>query len=204
MYEIGLPWVWHLPGVLPHGRTSCFQEAVELAGERCGREGGHHWCWVVGEFGTVGALNDLLNLQTACLGLISGTKIELRAKPCNEHSKWVIVLGAAGAVGQFGVQVAKLCGFRVLASCSPSNDELVKSIGADATFDYKISLADQLKKIKLVTGGTFSKVFDSSAMATENGLAVLSVSTDTEPKIFATTNDWSVLFFETPVAELSC
>jgi NADPH:quinone reductase-like Zn-dependent oxidoreductase len=124
------------------------------------------------------------------LGLISGTKIELVAKQCNEHSKWIVILGAAGAVGQFSVQVAKLCGFKVLASCSPKNGEFVKSIGADETFDYKIPLEEQIKEVGRVTGGKFSKVYDCSAMATETGMAALGTSIDTEPRIFATTNDW--------------
>jgi NADPH:quinone reductase-like Zn-dependent oxidoreductase len=117
-------------------------------------------------------------------------KIELAPKPRDDHSKWIIVLGAAGGVGQFSVQVAKLCGFKVLASCSPSNDELVKGLGADATFSYKISLEEQIQEIGRVTGGRFSKVYDCSAMAAETGMAALATSTDNEPRIFATTNDW--------------
>jgi NADPH:quinone reductase-like Zn-dependent oxidoreductase len=44
-------------------------------------------------------------LETATLALISGLKIELTEKKCDESSEWVVVMGAAGAVGQFGVQV---------------------------------------------------------------------------------------------------
>jgi NADPH:quinone reductase-like Zn-dependent oxidoreductase len=44
-------------------------------------------------------------LETAALALIGGLKIELTEKKCNESSEWVVVMGAAGAVGQFGVQV---------------------------------------------------------------------------------------------------
>jgi NADPH:quinone reductase-like Zn-dependent oxidoreductase len=44
-------------------------------------------------------------LETAALALISGLKIELVEKKCDESSEWVVVMGAAGAVGQFGVQV---------------------------------------------------------------------------------------------------
>jgi NADPH:quinone reductase-like Zn-dependent oxidoreductase len=107
-------------------------------------------------------------------------------------SKWVIILGAAGGVGQFSVQVAKLCGYKVLASCSPSNDSLVKSLGADATFNYKIPLEEQIKEIGRVTGGKFSKVYDASGMAAETGMAALATSTEPadEARIFATTNDW--------------
>jgi hypothetical protein len=44
-------------------------------------------------------------VETAALALISGLKIELTEKKSDESSEWVIVMGAAGAVGQFGVQV---------------------------------------------------------------------------------------------------
>ena len=124
------------------------------------------------------------------MGLISGTEVELIARPCDENSTLVLILGAAGAVGQFSVQVAKLCNLRALASCSSSNDEFVKRTSADATFDYKLPLAEQLNEIGRVTAGNFSKVFDCSAMAAETGLAALTKSTGTEPRIFATNNDW--------------
>lgn len=108
-----------------------------------------------------------------------------------ENSEWVIILGAAGAVGQFSVQVAKLCGFKVLASCSPSNDDFVKGIGADATFDYKVPLQEQIEEIGRVTGGRFSRVYDCSAFATETGMAALATaSLEKGTKLFATTNDW--------------
>jgi len=43
--------------------------------------------------------------KTACLGLISGTKIELKPKKVDEGSEWIVILGAAGAVGSYAVQV---------------------------------------------------------------------------------------------------
>lgn len=43
--------------------------------------------------------------QTAALGVIIGTKIELKAQESSNGSPWLIVLGAAGGVGQFAVQV---------------------------------------------------------------------------------------------------
>lgn len=46
--------------------------------------------------------------QTAALGVISGTKVELKAQESSSESPWLIVLGAAGGVGQFAVQVRLL------------------------------------------------------------------------------------------------
>ncbi len=42
-------------------------------------------------------------MQTACLGLISGANIEFEKKETGDE--WVIILGAAGSVGQYAVQV---------------------------------------------------------------------------------------------------
>ncbi|KFZ15866.1 hypothetical protein V502_05379 [Pseudogymnoascus sp. VKM F-4520 (FW-2644)] len=100
---------------------------------------------------------------------------------------------AAEGVGQFSVQIAKLCGFKVLAFCAPTNNELVKSLGADGIVDHRLPLEEQLREVHNITSGNFSRVFDASAMATETGIAALdkvSANKD-EVKYFATTNDWT-------------
>ncbi|KAH6719468.1 chaperonin 10-like protein [Leptodontidium sp. 2 PMI_412] len=133
-----------------------------------------------------------VGLLTACLGLVSGADVELKSTEGKVGEEWILVLGAAGSVGQFAVQIAKLCGFKVLGSCSPANDGFLKTVGADATFNYKLPLEEQLKEIASVTGGKFSRVFDASAMASQTGMEALAQHGDpkVEVKHFATTNDW--------------
>ena len=48
----------------------------------------------------------------------------------------VLVIGAAGGVGTFAVQIAKAFGAQVTAVCSTSKLDLARSIGADDAVDY--------------------------------------------------------------------
>jgi NADPH:quinone reductase-like Zn-dependent oxidoreductase len=64
----------------------------------------------------------------------------------------VLINGAAGGVGHFAVQVAKHLGAHVVATCSATNVEFVRSLGADDVLDY--STAD------IAAAGPFDVIFD--------------------------------------------
>ncbi|KAJ5287936.1 Polyketide synthase enoylreductase [Penicillium angulare] len=49
----------------------------------------------------------------------------------------VFVYGGSSTIGLIAIQILKLCGYRVITTCSSRNFDLVRSYGADLMFDYK-------------------------------------------------------------------
>jgi NADPH:quinone reductase-like Zn-dependent oxidoreductase len=75
--------------------------------------------------------------QAASVNVAGLTALQgLRDKAQLKRGEKVLINGAAGGVGTFAVQIAKLLGAEVTGVCSTRNVELVKSIGADTVIDY--------------------------------------------------------------------
>jgi NADPH:quinone reductase-like Zn-dependent oxidoreductase len=71
-------------------------------------------------------------VPTSGFAALQGLRDEGEVRPGQE----VLVIGAAGGVGSFGVQLAKAFGARVTGVASTGQLDLVRSIGADEVIDY--------------------------------------------------------------------
>ncbi|CAF9919051.1 MAG: hypothetical protein GOMPHAMPRED_001664 [Gomphillus americanus] len=72
--------------------------------------------------------------QAACVGVAGLTAFQ-SIVPYSPRS--VFINGGSGGTGTFGIQVAKTCGAHVVTSCSTSNVQLCKDLGADEVIDYR-------------------------------------------------------------------
>jgi NADPH:quinone reductase-like Zn-dependent oxidoreductase len=74
--------------------------------------------------------------QAACLPIAGCTALQALCDYAHlDAGKRVLVIGAAGGVGSFAVQIANVRGAQVTGVCSTANVEFVRSLGADVV-DY--------------------------------------------------------------------
>lgn len=73
----------------------------------------------------------------------------------------VLIHGAVGAVGAYAVQFAHLIGAEVYTSASGQDNDLLKSLGADVTIDYKTTdfttIAHDIDLVLVFVGGDIQK-----------------------------------------------
>ncbi|THZ41522.1 GroES-like protein [Aureobasidium pullulans] len=94
--------------------------------------------------------------------------------------KELFIYGGSTSASLFAIQIAKMAGLRVITTCSPHSNDLVKSYGADEVYNYKDRAS--LQKIKTAHpdlalafdgfGGAGSNEFCCNVVANKNGKVV--------------------------------
>ncbi|PGH27450.1 hypothetical protein AJ80_00929 [Polytolypa hystricis UAMH7299] len=116
-----------------------------------------------------------LAAATAFLALFSKDCLGLDRKQAKGTS--VLVWGGSSNVGLYTIQLASFYGFNVVATCSPRNEDLVRSYGAKHVFDYRDEFVAEkirtavpdLKHTFDTVGNTTSSSIASRALCGEGG-----------------------------------
>jgi NADPH:quinone reductase-like Zn-dependent oxidoreductase len=126
----------------PFRRDGAFAEVVRVAPDR------------------IAPMPDEIGFDAAAaLPIAAGTAVQALV----DHARLaagqrVLILGAAGGVGHYAVQLARHLGAHVTGSCVTANVDFVRSLGADEVVDYT-------QEDALARGGPFDAVFDTAGHA---------------------------------------
>ena len=101
-------------------------------------------------------LPENIDLKTAGGSYICGLTAyqSLLQKGKLDDTKSVMIIGAAGGVGSFATQIARVIGADVTAVCSTKNESFVKDLGASRVIDYT---KENVSKV----GSSFDLIFDA-------------------------------------------
>jgi NADPH:quinone reductase-like Zn-dependent oxidoreductase len=114
---------------------------------------------------------------TAWQGLLERTKIQ--------RGERVLVHAAAGSVGIFAVQLARLHGAHVIATASPRNLKLVAELGAAEVIDYQASrFEEQTQKVDVVFDGVGGETLDRSWGVLKPGGRLVTIVDDRNKDVF--------------------
>ncbi|KIX05387.1 uncharacterized protein Z518_06259 [Rhinocladiella mackenziei CBS 650.93] len=108
-------------------------------------------------------------------------KLNLPTDPVKSKN-YVLIYGGSSATGALGVQYAKLSGYAVLSTCSPRNFEYVKSLGADAVFDYHDASAPAT--IRSYTSNTLTLAWDTISVKESAQFCADALSSDSKDCLY--------------------
>ena len=117
-----------------------------------------------------------LGVSTVGQGLYQkALKLNLPTNP-TKNEEPVLIYGGSSATGSLAIQYARLSGYKVLTTCSPHNYDFVKSLGADAVYNYKDP--DCGKNINKDTNDSLKLVWDTISLESSAKICAEALSSD--------------------------
>ena len=107
----------------------------------------------------------------------------------------VLIHGAAGNVGAYAVQLARLAGLRIFAAASSKDASFVTSLGADKVIDYTtMQFEDHVSKVDIVLDMVGGDTRKRSFQVIKPGGILVSVVSDDPPESHAANGVRSAFF----------
>lgn len=126
---------------------------------------------------------NLSHKEAAALPVGGMTALYLLNKANLSKGQHVLIYGASGSVGSYALQIAKAKEATVVAVCSSSNFDMVKSLGADSAIDYRKEDYSLLKdKFDIVFDAVGKTSKSKAKKVLKQGGNFVSVQTLTSPK----------------------
>jgi len=120
-----------------------------------------------------------IGISTVGQAMYQSLQLPLPSEPAKEPFP-ILIYGGSSATGTLAIQFAKLSNLTVVTTCSPHNFDLVKSLGADAAFDYNDpSCAEQIREY---TKDNLHYVFDTISLEPTAAICHSAMSSKSEPK----------------------
>jgi NADPH:quinone reductase-like Zn-dependent oxidoreductase len=116
-----------------------------------------------------------VGIVTVGQALYQSLKLVLPTEPIKEPVP-VLIYGGSTATGVLAIQFAKLSGYNVITTCSPRNFDLVKSLGANAVFDY--SDPNAAAEIRKYTNNNLKLVLDTISLESSAAFCDQAISTE--------------------------
>ena len=107
----------------------------------------------------------------------------------------ILIHGAAGNVGAYAVQLAKLAGLHVIATASGDDVAYVQELGADQVIDYKLTQFDVVvHNVDIVLDTISGDVLERSATVVKPGGIIVSIAAPVADNFEATHGAKAVFF----------
>ncbi len=170
---------WDMAGVVKESKSPAFEEGDEVFGMVNFPGQGK----VYAEY--VAAPADQLAVKPAGVSFPAAAATTLSAltawQAFADHSRLragqrVLIHAAAGGVGHFAVQIAKLAGCYVVGTASAENKEFVLGLGADVHIDYKeVPFEEIVKDIDIVLDTIGGDNIDRSLKVMKKGGTIICI-----------------------------